>query len=73
MATYNVVIEVEVEADSPFDASKKVHDRIKYNTGFSGFVDTYVKNIETDDLFQVDLSKTEILGVKPMQSIYINI
>ena len=70
MATYNVVIEVEVEADSPFDASKKVHDRIKYNTGF---VDNYVKDIETDDLFQVDLSKTEDLGVKPMQSIYINI
>lgn len=69
-ARYNVVIEVELEADSPFDASKQAHNLIKFN---SACVDTYVKDIETDDLFQVDLSKSEDLGVKPIQSVYINI
>lgn len=70
MTTYNVVIEIEVDADSPFDASKQAHDLIKSN---NTRVDTYVKDIETDDLFQVDLSKTEDLGVRAMKSIYINI
>lgn len=69
-ARYNVVIEVELEADSPFDASIRAHNLIKCN---SACVDTYVKDIETDDLFQVDLSKSEDLGVKPIQSVYINI
>ena len=72
MATYNVVIEVEVEADSPFDASKLVEYYIK--SGKQNFAQNYyLKNIHNGDLFDVNVSEERELAVLPIDSITVNL
>ncbi len=70
MATYNVVIEIEVDADSPFDAAKLGEYWIKSEKRYA---QTYVKNIKTGDLFSVDLSEKKENAVLPIDSVTVNL
>lgn len=67
MATYNVVIEIEVDADSPFDAAKLVEYYIK--SGKQNFAQNYyLKNIDNGDLFEVNVSEKKENAVLPIDS-----
>ena len=72
MATYNVVIEIEVDADSPFDAAKLVEYYIK--SGKQNFAQNYyLKNIDNGDLFEVNVSEKKENAVLPIDSVTVNL
>ena len=53
MAHYNVVLEVEIDADSPEEAARKVQDWVQ--EGDSDWL-YYVQHSRSGDVFSVDLS-----------------
>lgn len=63
METYRVVMEIEVEAESPLEAAKTIEGWIRE----SGEFQYYVQNEQTKEISSVDLSENDDDVVLPVK------
>jgi len=64
MKTYNVVFEISIQEDSPFGAAKEVEKWLQDPGDNRQY---YVQDVETKDLFSVDLNESDEDAVIQLQ------
>ena len=61
MPNYKVVFEIEVDADFPIEAAKKVQEWLRKDNW-----QWYIQNDETEEIFSVDLTEIDSDAVLPV-------
>ena len=62
MNTFSVSFEIDLDAENPLEAAKKVENLIKENDGWQ----YYVQNQKTKEIFSVDLGEVDDEAVLPV-------
>ncbi|HOH62143.1 MAG TPA: hypothetical protein PK698_06710 [Bacilli bacterium] len=63
MARFNIIWDIEnIEAKSPYDAAQRVQNWLRKDDWMF-----YVQNVETGEIFSVDLQEEEVDAVLPVR------
>lgn len=65
MANYRLSLEIEIDANSPLDAAKKLQEWIKFGMDFQYYVQD-----EYNEIFSVDLEEDDEDAVLPLTDPY---
>ena len=65
MAEFRIVWEIELSGNDPLDAAKQAKDCVENDAACQQY---YVQNIETKEIFSVDLNEEDIDAVLPVKN-----